>query len=72
MGMSAGLLRAQVTAPPVEGRANKALCQLIAKRIGVAPSKVTVAKGAKSLNKIVRVDGVDRASLEQAMRDPDR
>jgi len=71
MGIGDGILLARVTAPPVEGRANKALCQMIAKRIGIAPSKVSVVKGEKSRNKIVRVKGVSAMALEQALRDPD-
>jgi hypothetical protein len=71
MGMRDGILRARVTAPPVDGKANKALCRLIAKRIGIAPSKVVVIQGEKSRSKIVRVEGVSAAALELALRDPD-
>ena len=41
----------RVTAPPVGGRANEALCRLIARRAGVAPSRVTLVRGAKSREK---------------------
>lgn len=71
MGMRDGVLLARVTAPPVEGRANKALRQMIAKRIGIAPSRVSVVQGEKSRNKVVRVEGVSAMALEQALRDPD-
>ena len=71
VGMRDGVLLARVTAPPVEGRANKALCQMIAKRIGIAPSRVSVVQGEKSRNKVVRVEGVEATALEQALRDPD-
>ena len=70
MGVVDGTLQARVTAPPVDGRANKALCRMIAKRIGVAPSKVSVIRGEKSPNKVVSVDGVSATALEQALRDP--
>lgn len=71
MGMRDGVLLARVTAPPVEGRANKALRQMIAKRIGIAPSRVSVVQGEKSRNKVVRVEGVGATALEQALCDPD-
>jgi uncharacterized protein (TIGR00251 family) len=71
MGIGDGILLARVTAPPMEGRANKALCKMIAKRIGIAPSKVSVVQGEKSRNKVVRVEGVSAMALEQALRDPD-
>jgi uncharacterized protein YggU (UPF0235/DUF167 family) len=49
----------RVTAPPVDGRANDALCTLIAKRLGLAPSRVRVARGHASRDKFLRIEGVD-------------
>lgn len=48
-----GLLEVQasVTAPPDNGKANKALCKLIAAQVGVAKSKVEVAQGQTSRHK---------------------
>jgi len=54
---------AHVTAPPVEGAANEALCRLVAKVAGVAPSRVTVVRGQRSRRKVVRVEGVGEADL---------
>lgn len=65
--MRDGVLQAKVTAPPVDGRANKALCKLIAKRVGVAPSRVSVVRGEKSREKVVRVEGIDEVALRQAL-----
>lgn len=61
------MLQAKVTAPPVGGKANKALCKLIAKRLGVAPSRVSVVHGEKSRDKVVRVEGVDAERLRAAL-----
>jgi uncharacterized protein len=58
-----GGFAAHVTAPPVEGAANDALCRLVAKAAGVAPSRVTVVHGQRSRRKVVRVDGVDEAAV---------
>ena len=52
-----------MTAPPVEGAANDALCRLVAKAAGVAPSRVSVVRGQRGRQKVVRVDGVDEAAL---------
>jgi len=68
LGMRNGVLQARVTAAPVDGRANKALCRLMAKRIGVAPSKVTVVRGAKSRDKVVIVEGLSGEALRRALR----
>ena len=58
-----GSYRAHVTAPPVDGAANDALCRLVAKAAGVAPSRVSVARGQRSRQKVVRVDGVSEADV---------
>ncbi len=67
LGMRDGVLRARVTAPPVDGKANRALCKLVAKRAGVAPSRVSVVRGEKSRTKLVRVEGIDPAALRRAL-----
>jgi uncharacterized protein (TIGR00251 family) len=58
-----GAYAAHVTAPPVEGAANDALCRLVAKAAGVAASRVSVVRGQRSRRKVVRVDGVEEAEL---------
>jgi uncharacterized protein len=62
------VLQARVTAPPVGGKANQALCRLVAKRAGVAPSCVTVVRGEKSRQKLLLVYGTDQATLIGRLR----
>jgi uncharacterized protein (TIGR00251 family) len=62
-----GVLRARVTSPPVDGRANQALCRLIARKAGVAPSRVTIVRGERSREKLIRVDGIDSAELQRVI-----
>jgi uncharacterized protein len=57
----------RVTAPPVDGRANEALCRLVAKKAGVAPSRVSVIRGHTARDKLVRVDGVEAPALRAAL-----
>ena len=68
VGMRADAFLLRVTAPPVDGRANEALCRLIATAAGVAPSRVTVVRGLTSRDKVVRVEGVDDADLWRALQ----
>jgi len=51
-------LAVRLTAPPVEGAANKALIAFLAERLGVPKSAVAIEAGEKSRLKIVRVHGV--------------
>ena len=44
-------VQACVTAPPDNGKANKALCKLIASELGIAKSKVEVVQGQTSRHK---------------------
>jgi uncharacterized protein YggU (UPF0235/DUF167 family) len=67
VGERAGAVVIRVTAPPVDGRANDALCRLIAKAAGVAPSNVSVVHGHTARDKRVRVEGVDAAALRAAL-----
>jgi uncharacterized protein len=67
VGERAGAVVVRVTAPPVDGRANAALCELIAERAGVPKSDVTVVHGASSRDKLVRVDGLSEAQLRRAL-----
>ena len=66
-GERGGAIVVRVTEPPVDGRANDALVRLIAKRAGVAKSRVTIVRGARSRDKLVRVNGVDEAELRRAL-----
>ena len=65
--MRDGVLIARVSAPPVDGRANRALCRLVAQRSGVAPSRVTIVRGDRSREKLLRVEGVEQAQLEATL-----
>jgi uncharacterized protein (TIGR00251 family) len=62
-----GVLLARVAAPALDGRANRALCRLLAKRLGVAPSRVMIIRGQHSRDKLVQVEGVDQATLDAAL-----
>ena len=53
-----GALKISVNAPPVDGKANEALVKFIAQLLKVARSSVTIAAGASSRNKVIRVEGV--------------
>jgi uncharacterized protein (TIGR00251 family) len=59
IGMHGGALKAKVKAPPVEGKANQALLDLLAGALGVPRGRLTLVSGEQSRNKRVRVEGVD-------------
>ncbi|MHB8484111.1 MAG: DUF167 domain-containing protein [Candidatus Acidiferrales bacterium] len=59
-----GALKAHVTAPPVDGRANDALCCILADRLNVPVSAVKILSGEKSRMKRVEVRGVTPAQVQ--------
>ena len=68
-GERGGALLVRVTAPPVDGKANQAACALVAKRVGVPKSAVSVLRGESSRDKVLRVDGIEPAALPGLLRD---
>lgn len=60
-------LKVAVTSPPVDGEANAAVIELLARALGVGRGDVEVVAGASSRRKTVRVRGVAAARLEQAV-----
>ena len=57
-------LKVRVSAPPEGGRANKAVCRLIAGALGVKPKQVSIEAGRSSPEKTIRVENCDAATVE--------
>lgn len=62
-----GRLVVKVNAPPDQGKANKAVCKLVAGSLGVARSSVTVRSGETSRSKRLRVSGVSESEALAAL-----
>ena len=62
-----GAILVRVTAPPVDGKANAAMVKLLAKRTGVARGRVSVVRGERSRDKLVRIDGLDAAEARRSL-----
>jgi uncharacterized protein YggU (UPF0235/DUF167 family) len=62
-GERGGRLLVRVTAPPVDGRANEAVCRLVAKALGIAPTGVAVLRGHGARDKVLRIEGVSEAEI---------
>jgi uncharacterized protein len=62
-----GALLVRVTAPPVDGKANEAVRKLLAKRLGIAPGRVSVVRGASSRDKVVEIDEMDPETARRAL-----
>jgi uncharacterized protein YggU (UPF0235/DUF167 family) len=49
----------------IDGRANEAVVRAVAAWLGLAPSRVTLLRGAGARRKLLACEGIDEAALEQ-------
>jgi uncharacterized protein (TIGR00251 family) len=64
-GIREGRLEVKVTAPPVNGQANKKCCLLLSEFLGLSRGSVEVIKGTRSRFKWVRIATVSFDVLER-------
>ncbi|HOJ68776.1 MAG TPA: DUF167 domain-containing protein [Candidatus Hydrogenedentes bacterium] len=57
-----GRVRVRVTAPPEDNAANEAVVRLIARAVGVPACRVSIERGARGREKVLRIQGI---SVEQ-------
>lgn len=63
VGLHDGCLKISVAAPPVEGKANKAVIKFLADILGVPVRDVNVKSGAQSRKKLVVVKALDASEI---------
>jgi len=68
-GLRGGALAVRVTAAPDDGKANLAVCKVVARFLGVPKTSVTVTRGATSRHKILQVSGMDGAEVDRIVRE---
>ncbi len=51
-------LKIKITTPPVEGKANKILIEVLAEYFNVKKSAIRIIKGEKSRDKVVMIEGI--------------
>ena len=66
-GMRGDALQVRVTAPPEGGKANAAVCKLVARRLRVGVTRVAVVRGAASRQKTLSVQGLSDEELQRAL-----
>lgn len=60
-------VKVKLAAPPVEGRANAALCEFLADALGLPRRAVTLLHGETSRHKRVRIEGLDLAEVRRRL-----
>lgn len=60
-------LKIRLQAPPVEGKANKALARFLAEALDVPANRIQLLAGERGRNKRVRVEGVTAQQVAAAL-----
>jgi uncharacterized protein (TIGR00251 family) len=66
--MHDGLIKVRVAAPPVEGAANQALVEFVAKRLRIPKSRVRVVSGLTSRRKVLEIEGVSQDAIAASLQ----
>jgi uncharacterized protein (TIGR00251 family) len=62
-------LKVALTAPPVDGKANQAVVEFFADLFQIPRASVTIASGASSRNKVMRITGVAAEQVRRRFSD---
>lgn len=63
-----GTITVHVVAPPVEGKANRMIIRILAKKLGRTNSQVRIVAGHRSNVKIVEIANMSEAELTRLMK----
>ena len=63
-GVQGDALKVRITAPPIEGAANKECIKFLSGVLGVKKSQIKIIAGHRSKNKKVSISGISRKDIE--------
>ncbi|CAA6678649.1 Unannotated [Lentimonas sp. CC4] len=67
VGWHAGALKIKTAVAPESGKANKAICALLAKHLGLPKRAVSVLRGQTNSQKCLLVTGLSEAELRERL-----
>ena len=67
LGWRGDELAVKLTAPPVEGKANRALVRFLAQALEVRAVDVSLVRGEGARRKLVRIAGLDAGEVRQRL-----
>ncbi|WP_246051365.1 DUF167 domain-containing protein [Balnearium lithotrophicum] len=68
--MEEGRLKIRVTVPPEEGKANRAVIELLAKSLKVPKSSIRIKRGTTGRIKTLEIEGISLAKLQEKLGIP--
>ena len=67
-GWKDGVLTVRLTAPPIEGAANKSCVELLARELGMKRYEISLVSGEKSRDKVFEIEGLTQEALEEKLK----
>lgn len=67
LGLTRGILRVKVTAPPIKGKANRELIAFLSQLLDVSKSSINIIKGHTSRNKLVAINGLSQEEVTKRL-----
>lgn len=68
VGVHQGSLKIRLTAPPVEGEANKECVKFLAKLLGIPKSDIRIVQGHKSRQKMLLIHGLAPEAIQGLLK----
>ena len=63
LGFEDGILHLKIAAPPVKGKANRELIELLSKLLGVSKGSINIERGITGRRKVIAIVGLDREQI---------
>ena len=67
MGAHGDAIKIKLRAPAVEGKANAALRSFLAEELHISESRITLARGQRSREKLIRIDGLNKEEVRRRL-----
>ena len=67
IGQEGDLFKVKLTSPPVEGKANKALIEFLAKKLGIPKAHMQIKSGKSSKLKSILIHGLTLEEITQSL-----
>ena len=67
VGWLGDALKIKVTAPPEKGRANEAVMEVLAERLGLPTDAISVVSGHSSASKVIGINGMDSETIKKVL-----
>ena len=67
IGQEGDLFKVKLTSPPVEGKANKALIEFLAQKLGIPKARIEIKSGKSSKLKSILIHSLTLEEITQAL-----